>query len=195
MIPVRVTDGVHVAAHEITASATEPVLDLPPWRAREHSAARLLLRRLLAAVGRPATGPIASHATGQPFLPDHPDLTISLSHSGDWVAAAVGINHTVGIDVQLPLPAHRLLRRCCPAGEATLTALSPARRDLEFAWLWTAQESCVKATGQGLAGLPWTIPVHPGQTAGRWHDVTWRSLRDHYRVPVTCAYQEVPTCG
>jgi 4'-phosphopantetheinyl transferase len=66
------------------------------------------------------------------------------------------------------------------------------QRDLEFAWIWTAQEACVKATGQGLAGRPWTVPVEVGQRAGTWHGVRWLSLRDRFGTPVSCAYQP---CG
>lgn len=177
----EVADGVHVALAP-TAQAPEV----------EGAAARALLRRLLAEVaGRDAGAtPLAARPGGQPFLPERPDLTVSLSHSGGWVAAAVGLGPDVGVDVQVPQPASAaLLRRCCgPAARRALAAMPPRRLDEEFAWIWTVQEACVKATGSGLAGRPWTIPVGVGQRAGTWRRVRWLSLRDRVGVPVSCAY-------
>jgi 4'-phosphopantetheinyl transferase len=192
--PVEVAPGVHVAlAPAGAAPAATPPDGLPPWRAREYTAVRHLLRRLLAEVAGAdaAQTPIAARPSGQPYLPERPDLAVSLSHSGNWVAAAVGVGPQVGVDVQVPLAATAtLLRRCCgPRARAALTGMAQRDRDREFAWIWTVQEACVKTTGQGLAGLPWTVPVEVGQRAGSWHDVRWLALRDRSGVPVSCAYR------
>ena len=158
----------------------------------ESASARNLLRRLLADVAGvvAAAEPVAARTGGQPFLPRRPGIAVSLSHSGGWVAAAVSEIGAVGIDVQAPEPASpALLRRCCRAETRRRLSLLPGpERDLEFAWLWTAQEACVKATGEGLAGRPWTVPVTPGQREGVWRDVRWRTLRDRCTVPLSCAY-------
>jgi 4'-phosphopantetheinyl transferase len=190
-MPVEVAEGVHVAVAPVAVRAPDSVTR----RVRESSAARALLRRLLTEVAGPEAGgmPIVSRQSGQPFLPGRPDLTISLSHSGEWMAAAVGVGATVGVDVQVPEPTpERLLRRCCgPSTREALAEMPAPQRDLEFAWIWTAQEACVKATGQGIGGLPWTIQVDVGQLAGDWHGVRWLAMRDHFPVPVSCAYGEV----
>jgi len=170
-----------VAPH---ADDIEAAAHLPAHRAREYVAARGLLRGLVAELGAIK---IAAHDSGQPFLPDHPDLTVSLAHDGGYVAAACRRGLGVGVDVQLPVPASPgLLRRC---GVAELAGLPQNERDLEFAWVWTVQEACVKATGQGLSGRPWAIPVSRGQTSGRWHSVRWSRLR-HSAVPVSVAFLE-----
>ncbi|HEU5471331.1 MAG TPA: 4'-phosphopantetheinyl transferase superfamily protein [Actinophytocola sp.] len=177
---IEIADGVHVAVESTTARPDA-----------ERAAVRDLLRRLLAEVVPDAADtPIAARPSGAPYLPQRPDLTISLSHSNGWLAAAVGAGTVVGVDVQLPYPApDGLLRRCCrPAAVAALSALPAGGRDLEFAWIWTAQEACVKATGSGLAGRPWTIPVEVGQRTGAWRELRWRALREHSRIPVTCAW-------
>jgi len=195
---VAVADRVHVALASSTALGGQPAAGdeaagLPPWWASEHRAVRVLLRQLLTEVAGPEAGatPIAALPGGRPFLPERPDLTVSLSHSGRWMAAAVGVGPEVGVDVQVPQPASAaLLRRCCrPAALAALAGMPQRRRDLEFAWIWTAQEACVKATGAGLAGLPWTIPVEVGQCAGTWQGVRWVSLRDRFSIPLSCAYR------
>jgi 4'-phosphopantetheinyl transferase len=177
-----IAEGVHVELAPIPTPAT---------REREHTAARKLVRELLREIVGPevAASPIATRHGGAPFLAAHPDIGISMSHSGDWVAAAVGVGRAVGIDIQVPQSTPPgLLRRCCaPAVRMALMRMPAARRDLEFARLWTAQEACVKATGAGLAGLPWTIPVDIGQLDGDWHGVRWLALRG-LPVPASCAY-------
>jgi 4'-phosphopantetheinyl transferase len=197
---VQVADGVHVAVASADAMALEPVglvpslcCPRPTPRTRQFAAVRTLLRDLLIEVAgrRVGSTPIAAHANSQPYLPERPDLSVSLSHSGDWVAAAVGTGAEVGVDVQVPEPtSDALLRRCCtPTARDLLRRMSGSERDREFAWIWSAQEACVKAVGMGLAGRPWTIPVNVGQRTGAWNEVRWQSLREEYAVPVTCAYR------
>ncbi|MGH8792446.1 MAG: 4'-phosphopantetheinyl transferase family protein [Stackebrandtia sp.] len=163
---------------------------MPAWRAAEYLGARGLLRRLLAEAGYGASGAILNRPSGQPYLPAHPRLGISLSHSDGLVAAAVGVDRRVGVDVQTPVPVGAaLLERCCtPGGRFELAALPPQRRATEFAWIWTVQEACVKAAGAGLAGRPWRIPVEPRAREGRWSGYTWIALRDQTSTPTACAY-------
>ncbi|MEU2661501.1 4'-phosphopantetheinyl transferase family protein [Micromonospora sp. DT46] len=166
--------------------------DLPAGPRAERLAARALLRLLLAAeLGRAAGAtPIAARDGGQPHLPEWPGISVSLSHDAGTVAAALGRGVPVGVDVQVPVPAPpALLRRCCaPAVRAALDRLPAPARDREFAWIWTVQEACVKATGAGLAGRPWAIPVPAGRRTGRWADLRWVSLRGHSRVPASVAH-------
>ncbi|MEW2376557.1 4'-phosphopantetheinyl transferase superfamily protein [Micromonospora sp. NPDC047812] len=87
------------------------------------------------------------------------------------------------------LAARALLRRCCaPTVRAALDRLPGPARVREFAWIWTVQEACVKATGAGLGGRPWAIPVPSGRRTGRWADLRWVSLRGHSRVPASVAH-------
>ncbi|MFI9811621.1 4'-phosphopantetheinyl transferase family protein [Saccharothrix variisporea] len=152
-------------------------------------AARGLLARLLGLVVPDAAGvAVSSRSSGQPYLVGRPDLSVSLSHDGGWIAAAVGIGVEVGVDVQPPLPVSEgMLRRCCtPSALAALRSLSTV--DVEFACMWSVQEACVKAEGTGIGGLPWTVPVEVGQDTGVWHGVRWHRLPTP--VPASCAYRE-----
>ncbi|MEV5599409.1 4'-phosphopantetheinyl transferase superfamily protein [Streptomyces sp. NPDC052496] len=150
---------------------------MPAWRAREHLAGRALARTLLTGLGLDPATPVCTRDTGQPHLPGHPHLWLSISHSEETVAAAVA-DHPVGIDVQVPVPpSAALLRRCCsPATAAALRRLPPAEQARHFAYIWTAQEACSKAAGTGLAGAPWRIRVDVHAREGRWRDYTWRHL-------------------
>ncbi len=166
---------------------------LPTWRTRDFLAGRGLLRTLLrqiresAAAARVDVGP-----RGGPHLDGHPDLGISLSHDNGMVAAAVAVGRSVGVDVQHPAarPSRTLARRCLHDRMTEFDALSADDAARELAWVWTAQEACVKATGQGMAGRPWTINVPLGARSGRWRGHRWLSLRDQVKTPLSCAFTE-----
>jgi len=187
----RVAECDRVLGASPVASADRRAAEgLPSWRTREFLAARTLLRDLL---GELADTTIAKEPGGRPFLPEHPWIGVSLSHSGDWVAAAVGEHLRVGVDVEVPAGpvGPGLLRRCCREQDtAVFEAMPDDVRTTEFTWMWTAQEACVKAAGQGLAGRPWTVPVAVGQTSGTWGPVRWTALRGQAPVPVSCAWSE-----
>ncbi|MFC9702164.1 4'-phosphopantetheinyl transferase family protein [Streptomyces sp. NPDC056943] len=200
--PHTAAEGVHyLVARSEDVLGTLPVAapdraaaaDLPPWRAAEYTAARTLLRALLRETGDDLRGgPVAARPGGRPYLPDRPDLGVSLSHSSGWVAAAVGTGRDVGIDVQAPSPvSDRLLRFCCsPEDAEALAALPEAVRRREFAWIFTVQEACVKAVGAGFAARPWSVPVALGQRAGAWDRVHWSAPRAGRPLPVGCAWTE-----
>ncbi|MFB7512130.1 4'-phosphopantetheinyl transferase family protein [Streptomyces sp. NPDC056144] len=145
-----------------------------PARRADVVAARLLLRLCVArCTGRPpGEAAPAQHCPGcgryghgRPYLPDRPDLGISLSHADGLVAAAVGPG-AVGIDVE---PAARrpgppsTLGRMLPEAAVREAAAAP---DPEAALLrlWVRGEALFKA-GQarideagesGLTTLEWT---------------------------------------
>ncbi|MEU2428945.1 4'-phosphopantetheinyl transferase superfamily protein [Streptomyces sp. NPDC007861] len=186
----EVLDALPVAPRDQAAASA-----LPPWRAVEHAASRTLLRALLREIGENLHGgPVAACPGGRPYLPDRPDLGVSLSHSSGWVAAAVARNRDVGVDVQTPSAVSgRVLRFCCsPRDVEVLTAMPEDRRRREFAWIFTVQEACVKAVGAGLSGRPWSVPVALGQRTGDWGRVRWSAPRGRQPVPVGCAWTEGP---
>lgn len=133
---------------------------------------------------------VASTPEGRPYLPERPDLGVSIAHDGDLVAVAIGVGVTVGIDVQTPTRTGAgMVRRCCPPATRTaLAAVDDELRDHELARIWSVQEACAKAEGTGIAGRPWLIPVHIGQDDGRWHEHHWRSIDAGVGAPVGIAH-------
>jgi 4'-phosphopantetheinyl transferase len=179
--------GVHVAVAWAAALPLEGVTDAdrddvrgqPAERARERLAARCLLRRLtrsVAGVGAARAG-LRAAPSGRPFLDGREELGVSLSHSGGWVAAAVA-RRRVGVDVQVPVAATpALLRRCLRAEDlATVGGLGSDERAGRLARVWSVQEACVKATGAGFRGRPWSIPVGATELGGRFGDIAWAGL-------------------
>lgn len=166
---------------------------MPTWRAREFLAGRALLRWLLAEVApEAAAAPVRAGRNGKPYLHGWTGVGITVAHDGDVIAAGVAPGRALGVDVQRPPehPADGVIRRCLRGHAGELLPLPAADRAREFAWVWTAQEACVKAEGSGLSGSPWTIDIPPRQDGGVWRGFRWRSLRDLSDIPLSCAWEE-----
>ena len=80
-------------------------------------------------------------------------LSVSFSHSGSYIAVAVG-REAVGVDVEkkrkaVPAVAKRWFR---PEENALLETLSEPERTRLFFRLWTMKEAALKYAGEGLSG-------------------------------------------
>ena len=112
---------------------------------------------------------IARTQRGKPYFPHCPQVHVSPSHSGAYFVCAVA-GFPVGADVQQHTrlrqetpeeTAHRLRRiahRYFTPGEADFLQTDTCRR---FFMLWTARESYVKYTGQGIDGSFESLCVLP----------------------------------
>lgn len=203
-VTVEAAPGVWVAWARAATPSTHPadLADMsgrPQWHRRQSLAARGLLRALLTDVCAGTEDiPLTADARGRPLLEGLPGLGVSLSHDGaddasggDLVAAAVAPGRRVGVDVQLPPDPDAppgLVRRCLRDRAAELSPLPAARRALEFAWVWTVQEACVKADGTGIAGRPWSLDIPVRPSTGTAGDLTWIALRHLSVHPVSCAF-------
>lgn len=104
------------------------------------------VRDLLPGVSLP---PVRAAAPGgKPYLPDLPDVHLSLTHSGQTVVCALA-NVPVGIDLELPRPVRSgLVERFFTPQEQALVRREPDR----FFDLWMAKEAVLKEIGCGIAG-------------------------------------------
>ena len=114
--------------------------------------------RLAEATGlSPAEIEISHDEKGKPFCKS-PPLSVSLSHSGPYIAVAVG-KSAVGVDVErkrkISLAVSRRWFR--PEEHEFLTSLPEEERARAFFRFWTLKEAALKYTGEGLAGGPETV--------------------------------------
>jgi 4'-phosphopantetheinyl transferase len=166
---------------------------LPAHRAAQRLAGRKALRGLLAQRFFEAwDADVVYGPRGRPELAGWPRIGVSVSHDGDAAAACAALDHAVGVDVQHPPETveDALVRRCARERSGDLTRLPVGRRTQEFAWMWTAQEACVKAEGTGLSGSPWAIDIPPLTTRGSWGAYRWVNLREQVSIPLSCAFAE-----
>lgn len=127
-------------------------------------------RKMLRSVLSARLGVEASHLVfdkgenGKPFLPNARDLHFNLSHSGDWIVAALD-DEPVGLDLEKVRPFATDMRRfvCGPEEEKFF---SGGKKELDEAYVrcWTFKESYLKYLGRGLS-LPLPSLLH-----GRWED-------------------------
>lgn len=90
---------------------------------------------------------------GAPYLPDHPDLWVSISHCRTAVAVAVSSEDRVGIDVECRRRiGDGLMERVCAEDE--LAAVRSAEDSvMAFLQLWTRKEAVLKMRGTGIQGF------------------------------------------
>ena len=109
--------------------------------------------RLAEAAGiSPSEVEIAHDEKGKPFCPSA-SFSVSLSHSGNYIAVAVG-REAVGVDVEkkrktVPAVAKRWFR---PEENALLQKKEEPERTRLFFRLWTLKEAALKYVGKGLSG-------------------------------------------
>jgi phosphopantetheinyl transferase len=139
---------------------------------------RALLRGMLAEITQTAGGEwrFSSLPSGAPVAirqggEDAP--TISMSHSGSWVAYAATFDGDVGIDIELVKPSRNYLgiaeHAFGPSERAAVSRFGPAR----FYAIWTLREAIAKATAAGLEkAADGRDQVHDGP----YNSATWATL-------------------
>ena len=125
-----------------------------PARQAQWLAARALVHRLATELlaTQPARLQVLNDATGRPYLAGgDPDLAVSLSHSGAWVAAVLARSGRAGVDVELVRDKARRLagRFLSPTEQAAVAAEYDP--DTHHTLLWSAKEALYKlAARRGL---------------------------------------------
>lgn len=120
-------------------------------RADKDTARGRALARLLPLLGADAHAAVSHDESGRPFLPDHPEISVSISHAAPFTAVAVSTAR-VGVDVEcveaVRDPA-KLARRFFTEGEQA--ALADAADPAAVCAVWTRKEALAKYVGTGLA--------------------------------------------
>lgn len=116
--------------------------------------ARILLRQALEEEGLRLEDPVPLQRDvyGKPFLLEHSDIQINLSHSKGYVACAIG-EKPVGIDVECwrgRRGRERVVKKFHPLEQEAYWAAEEGERERLFYELWVLKESFLKADGRGL---------------------------------------------
>lgn len=126
---------------------------------------------------------------GKPFLRDYPNIFFNLSHCREAAACALSCCE-IGVDVQGVAPVtDSLAKRVLTGEEYALFKCSP-NPELLFCEYWTAKESYLKQTGQGLNMNPGGLAVSglKGLTAfgraGRYCGCVSESVPQAAEIPI-----------
>jgi 4'-phosphopantetheinyl transferase len=122
-----------------------------------HVIGRAVLRLLAAQVidaATPQMVTVAETAEGRPFLPQAPELRVSVAHSEGAVAVASCGQADIGVDVdslsRFTPNVHRLAGRVfAPDEAARMAELAPGAAGVEFMRHWIIKEAVGKALGTG----------------------------------------------
>ena len=90
---------------------------------------------------------------GAPYLPEHPEISVSISHCRKAVAVVVSSEGRVGIDVECrrKIGDGLLERVCTPDEQAAVCAAEDST--MAFLQLWTRKEAVLKRRGTGIQGF------------------------------------------
>jgi phosphopantetheinyl transferase len=128
--------------------------EISPLRAARILAGRLVVRDLVRQRQAGHWAGFEPTRPGQKPVMTESETDFSISHSGQWMLAAIVERGHVGVDIEI----HRsqfdhpgLTRRMCTAAEhEMIRELEPERRRAWLARLWTAKEAVSKLDGSGL---------------------------------------------
>lgn len=123
-----------------------------PDRLAQWLAGRILVHTLARSLGL-STDQLQLHneVTGRPWLAGAPSGTVvSLSHSGEWVAALLSTDGRVGVDVEIIRDkARRVATKFLNPTELEITAsIAEASLTKCFSLLWSAKETLYKLAAQ-----------------------------------------------
>ena len=90
---------------------------------------------------------------GAPYLPEHPEISVSISHCRKAVAVVVSSEGRVGIDVECrrKIGDGLLERVCTPDEQSAVCAAEDST--MAFLQLWTRKEAVLKMRGTGIQGF------------------------------------------
>lgn len=149
-----------------------------------HALARLAIGAMLAVppgeIQFDRTCPRCGDAHGKPQVAADPGVQFSISHSGLWVAVAVGAEDPVGVDVEEDSGRHdpeELAPVILSEAEQSWFYAQPAeRRGRDLLRYWTRKEAVLKATGDGLSVSPATLTLTTPATKPVL--LSWKGRRD-----------------
>ena len=127
----------------------------PPQKKAQSIGAELLLRRAVSEItGENKNVLWDTDKNGKLYLPDHPEIYVNLSHSGDFAVCAVH-DAPVGVDIQCFHDFDIALVDRFYSAEEREYVLSSDDKTNAFYTVWTKKESLLKAAGTGL-----TVPLN-----------------------------------
>ncbi len=86
---------------------------------------------------------------GKPYLPEHPDVYFSLSHSKSVALCALH-HHPVGADVEIIRPVEEKIVAFTMNEEECRQVMAAPEVSKAFLALWTRKEALLKLTGEGI---------------------------------------------
>jgi 4'-phosphopantetheinyl transferase len=149
-----------------------PADNFPGARRRSLLARALLRRMLFQTTGIPHGWVFDVEPSGRPIV-RNADCervpSISLAHSGGWVAIAASDAGAIGIDIEVHRPRRNFSGIAAAAFGPDERLMVAADGDTTFYRIWTLREAMAKASGEGIAEVADRIDrVAYGPKEGVW---------------------------
>ena len=153
-----VDEPAYLRLHELLSASERERLErfVRPLRQRQFVLGRALLRRQLGKLLGIAPGEIelAAPLSQAPQLmePLLPFASLSISHSGPWVACAASFDMELGLDIEVIDPQRDIMALAAqsfkPGQVGSLSAMQGSERVQEFYSMWCEHEARIKSGSQ-----------------------------------------------
>ena len=114
---------------------------------------------------------------GKPYLKNRQDFHFNISHSGNWVVAAID-DQPVGIDIERYQPVDLSISRDYFSNDEHRDLMSQSDRLGYFFTLWSLKESYIKHLGKGLSHPLDAFSIRFADSERIRIDVSGRALED-----------------
>ncbi len=154
-----------------------------PSRREQFVAGRWLVRQLLCEMfgGKPASWHLHIASSGAPEIFPFLGVYPSISHSGQWIAAAIS-DAPVGIDIEQVYPKRDVDAIagivCSPSEIEGLKQIGQEQKLREFTTKWTLKEAWLKRDGRGLDFALMRSLVAQGTGIDEANACSWRTEED-----------------
>ena len=164
---------------------------------RRRIGAQLLLHTILDRLHGISNPELRRDQWGRPFLADHPELSLAVSHSREFIMCGTGVNREgigLGVDIEGPLtcsisaPGMFL----APAESNSIQKIPVVEQTEILTRLWVCKESYLKALGFGFSRSPADIAFD----VDLLHTTCAAKIDESpYSMPVTFILGKTETCS
>ncbi|HEX8348536.1 MAG TPA: 4'-phosphopantetheinyl transferase superfamily protein [Hymenobacter sp.] len=154
-------------------------------RTTQWLAGRVLAHTLLADFTTTASV-LQNDPNGRPFFPMLPKYAVSLSHSGEWVAAIVATTGKVGIDIEIMRPKAQLL---APRFLSDAERADAGDQIAKYSLYWSAKETLYKLhSRRGLVFKEQILldPFRLREAGALTGHLLLENSRSHHQIHYTC---------
>ena len=123
---------------------------------------------------------ICSDVKGKPFLADHPEIHLSISHSAEHILVAIS-SAPIGLDIEQERKvSEQLIKRCLSTEELQKLDQAGNNREATFLKIWTEKEAYLKFLGTGFLDAPAAVDVSSAEIQAHLRSLTIENATASY---------------
>ncbi len=180
-------NNINAVSTSTTTMKRSPENSLSLRKQQSVSARVILVNALSFLYGEPEAHWVFNKNSPLPKLTNHPDIHISLSHSGTFVGCAIS-SCPCGFDLQVHVEKDLLgiaETFFCQPEYKMLSRLTPAKQREQFFRLWTLKEAWSKIPGENFLDTLGNVSFLPGESIKDGYSIWYINLQENLSSAMT----------